>query len=170
VSSSARSPPPLNKLVSAMTEISINCPACYEDVVDEEKLACGHYVHEHCLQRWLNTSGNPQRRCPMCKTVLETPSFDNYDEPYSLAVNPEERETLDSGSMSRNKKIALFVIVVLIISILVVCYYYGKLSYNPRLWTIVAIAITLLVRELSWSSEIAGGCLLVEIGLLICLI
>ena len=52
------------------------CSICYEDYVDGEPLrllACGHYFHIECLDRWLLTSARRGPACPLCNRSLLAP-------------------------------------------------------------------------------------------------
>lgn len=51
----------------------MSCAICLCKIDNEHKLDCGHTFHEHCIQKWINTSPS----CPICRNLIEI-CFDKF--------------------------------------------------------------------------------------------
>lgn len=43
-----------------------NCIICLGDIKKGKYLACNHYFHKKCINKWLKNNNN----CPMCRTII----------------------------------------------------------------------------------------------------
>ena len=48
------------------------CPICFENIMYEGPLPCGHIFHEHCIIAWQETcySNRSKPTCPVCRSSL----------------------------------------------------------------------------------------------------
>lgn len=54
----------------SISQTSITCPICYQDVISAENLPCGHSFCLHCIHEWASVSKHNYKSClcPMCRS------------------------------------------------------------------------------------------------------
>ena len=59
----------------------MRCSICFDTLVDNEELSCGHKFHKKCIENWFwqgkdsNTIGGIYDSCPLCRTVQTDNNF-----------------------------------------------------------------------------------------------
>lgn len=71
-----------------------DCPICYDKIINEAKLVCGHHVHMNCLQKQFKPE------CPLCRCKLNIVVFGcNPTEPIVPVLNIYDLEESDDEPM-----------------------------------------------------------------------
>jgi hypothetical protein len=67
---------PLPVILNEIFEISDECSVCLSNFSESEMvmkpLTCQHCAHENCMMQWIKSDNKNNRKCPLCRTQIET--------------------------------------------------------------------------------------------------
>jgi len=67
---------PLPPIVDENFEVSDKCSVCLLDFSNSDAVmkpsTCKHCYHENCMMQWINSENANNRKCPLCRTQIET--------------------------------------------------------------------------------------------------
>ena len=67
---------PIPPIVDENFEVSDECSVCLLQFVNSEVVmkpsTCKHCAHENCMMQWIESRNANNRKCPLCRTQIET--------------------------------------------------------------------------------------------------
>ena len=77
------------------------CVICLTPIIDAHYLACGHYFHKKCINRWVKK----QNSCPTCReTVFDINMLKSYNDVFNTIDDSRLSVAIDIAIQSKNRE------------------------------------------------------------------